>query len=147
MSAGGEEGWKQIRYEFEKVKFNGAWASYKFADMMKHVHGFDITANDIGVGGNGKSAGPVVGMTILTERTWQECATNIKLQKALLEESIQNGVNFNGLDQLETSLCDYNSLYKGKFYAGHDIDKQMEDLRYADASFWEARSMVMPSEY
>tara|TARA_Y100000593_G_scaffold95131_1_gene200555 strand:- start:77717 stop:78631 length:915 start_codon:yes stop_codon:yes gene_type:complete len=143
----GEEGWESLRKGFEKVKFNGPWASYKFADLMKHVHEFDITANDIGVGGGSKSAGPVVGMSIITERGWEECARDVGLQKKLLSESILNGVPFDGLDQMETALCDFNSLYKGKFYVGHDIDKQMEDLKYACATFWEARRKVIPQEY
>ena len=48
---------------------------------------------------------------------------------------------------METSLCDFNSLYKGRYYAGHDIDMQMERLAYCDASLWEARASAIPQEY
>ena len=147
IGRGGEEGWSSLRSEFEVVKFNGPWASYKWADLMKHVHSCQITANDIGVGGGSATAGPVPGMVKLTGRAWQECARDISLQKALLHISKQAGVAFDGLDQLETALCDFNSLHKGKYYSGHDIDHQMDQLSHSSASLWEARSRAIPSQY
>jgi hypothetical protein len=146
-SQGGERGWADARKQFESIKFNGPWASYKWADLLKQVHDYPITASDIGVGGGSKSAGPVAGMEKLTGRPWKECAEDIGLQKELYRVSIRAGVPFNGLDQLETALCDFNSLYKGRYYPGHDIDMQMEHLAYCDASLWEARAKAIPLEY
>ena len=31
-------------------------------------------------------------------------------------------------DELETILCNFNSLSKGRYYVGHDIDEQLEHL-------------------
>ena len=146
-SQGGESGWDAARSQFERVKFNGPWASYKWADLLKQVHNYPITASNIGVGGGSKSAGPVAGMEKLTGRAWQECAEDVDLQRRLYSASVEAGVGFNGLDQMETSLCDFNSLYKGRYYAGHDIDMQMERLAYCDASLWEARASAIPQEY
>ena len=144
---GGESGWSSLRSEFEMVKFNGPWASYKWADLMKHVHSCPITANDIGVGGGSATAGPVPGMVKLTGRTWQECARDVPLQKALLYACKNAGVGFDGLDQLETALCDFNSMHKGKYYSGHDIDHQMEQLSHSSASLWEARERAIPEQF
>lgn len=147
VSVGGEEGWYNLRQAFEKVKFNGPWASYKFADIVKNVHKYPITANDIGVGGGSETAGPIPGMVKLTGKNWKECARDIALQKGLLDYSISMGVPFNGLDQLETALCDFNSLYKGKYYSGHDIDHQMDQLKNSGASLWEARGGAIPTNF
>ena len=143
----GEAGWRRVREAFELVPFNGPWASYKWADLLKHVHDYKITANDIGVGGGGKNAGPIPGMVKLTGIEWRVCAKNKRLQKALLKLSIDHGVPFDGLDQLETALCDFNSLTKGKYYVGHDIDMQMEQLSHSTASLWEARAEAIPDNY
>lgn len=143
----GEQGWADARQAFEQFRFNGPWASYKWADLLKHVHGYDITADDIGVGGKGKAAGPIPGMVILTGKHWRECAEDVALQKRLLDECVMRGVPFDGLDQLETALCDFNSLYRGRYYVGHDIDMQMEHLKQSSAGLWEARARAFPACY
>jgi len=65
----------------------------------------------------------------------------------LLDECRDLGVPFAGLDQLETSLCDVNSLRKGHYYVGHDIDLMMKHLSGAGENFWTARRKVIPGEY
>ena len=147
ISPYGEHGWERVRKEFEKIKYNGSWASYKWADLLKHVHGYNITANDIGVGGGSATAGPVPGMVKLTGYDWRKCAVRVDIQKALMSICIREGVPFDGLDQLETALCDFNSLIKGKYYVGHDIDMQMEQMSHSKASLWEARGNAIPDNY
>lgn len=152
--SGGVEGWDSFREEFQKIPHAGPWTSYKFADLLAHVHDFPITASDLGVGGGSETAGPIPGMTRLTGRSWKECATSLSLQRDLLGDSMAAKVAFTGLDQLETALCDFNSLCKGNYYCGHDIDLQMEHLPARQASipfqsevvetspFWKARERV-----
>ena len=144
---GGTTGWTGSRQAFESLVQCGPWASYKWADLMKHTLGFDIEASDIGVGGRGKKAGPIPGMVWLTGLDWRQCANDVASQNELLEICQGRGVPFAGLDQLETSLCDLNSMVKGKYYVGHDIDMMMKQLEYAGPMFWEARSRVMKAEH
>jgi len=144
----GEQGWQRARETLQKVPWLGPWASYKWADLLKHVHGFPITAADIGVGGASETAGPIPGMVRLTGLNWRECATNVQQQKRLFARARDAGVPLDGLDQLETTLCDFNSLCKGGYYVGHDIDAQMEHLKAApEAGLWEARQAAFPSRY
>lgn len=145
----GEEGWDGVRSEFQRVKYAGPWSSYKLADLLAHVHDFPITASDLGIGGASETAGPIPGMVILTGYDWKKCATDISVQRELLAHSRSRGVPFSGLDQLETCLCDFNSLSKGRYYVGHDIDQQMEHLRSASAAedFWTARRKAFPARY
>jgi len=63
---GGEAGWTRARLAFEALPFCGPWASYKWADLLKHTLDEPIDAPDIGVGGRGKTAGPIPGMEWLT---------------------------------------------------------------------------------
>lgn len=146
---GGEEGWRRLRAEWSELPWGGPWSSYKFADLLAHVHCFRITADDIGVGGGSETAGPIPGMVALTGANWQDCAKDSGLQRALLSESLAAGVPFAGLDQLETALCDFNSLRKGRYYVGHDIDQQMEALKLGgcSATWWEARARKLRQEY
>lgn len=144
---GPERGWLHLRNEFEGVTGAGPWASYKLADLLKHTHGYPIAAPDIGVGGKGQSAGPIPGMVKLTGLDWKECASNVRAQRDLLARAIDAGVPFKGLDQLETALCDFNSLTEGRYYVGHDIDMNMEQLNgVASPKLWEARR-VFPDVY
>ena len=147
IGQGGKLGWEGARQAFQALPHGGNWSSYKWADLLKHVHGYPITANDIGVGGGSATAGPVPGMVRLTGEDWRRCATDLGLQQELHDECVRRGVPFNGLDQLETALCDYNSLCKGSYYVGNDIDLQMDYLKAMGAPWWEARAASFPAPY
>lgn len=135
---GGEAGWDRVRVDFQRITGNGPWASYKWADILRNVHDFPIVASDIGAGGGSKTAGPIPGMVRLTGQPWQICATDALLQRSLLHQAQAAGVPFRGLDQLETCLCDFNTLCKGNYYTGHDIDAMMTGLKPGSA-VWAAR--------
>lgn len=147
IGRGGEQGWKKLRLAFQQVPHGGNWSSYKWADLLKNVHHLPITADDIGVGGGGPTAGPVPGMVRLTNKPWKECAENVLLQRQLMLDCVSKGVPFDGLDQLETALCDFNSLCKGTYYVGHDIDQQMDQLANLGPEWWAARQQVFPRQY
>lgn len=147
---GGERGWILTRWAMEAFPYCGPWAGYKWADLLKHVHDFPITASDLGVGGGSQTAGPIPGMVSLYEAIeWHRCAEDRGLQMELLGRSKAEGVPFNGLDQLETSLCDFNSLRKGRYYVGHDIDAQQEQLQKIGAPdiWWVARAQAFSGRY
>lgn len=145
VGAGGEGGWLALRREVLSLPYGGPWTAYKLADLLKHVHEVPIEAPDIGVGGNGETSGPVPGLVALTGLNWRRCASDVALQRSVLQRARAEGVPLNGLDQLETALCDFNSLLKGTYYVGHDIDVQMEHLPPV-AGLWEARA-VFPDAY
>jgi hypothetical protein len=145
--SGGKTGWSAMRGAFQDFPYGGNWSSYKWVDLLKHVHSYPITADDIGVGGGGATAGPIPGMVRVTGCDWKRCAQDIVLQQELHDECVRRGVPFNGLDQLETALCDFNSLCKGSYYVGHDIDHQMEQFKEMGPVWWEARVACFPTRY
>lgn len=147
VGAGGKPGWQAVRFAFQQIPYGGNWSSYKWADLLKSVLGYGITANDIGVGGGGETAGPVPGMVRITGRNWQQVATDIGLQQAVHDAAVERGVPFNGLDQLETACCDFNSMCKGGYYVGHDIDVQQEHLAHCSDTLKQARLASFPQQY
>jgi hypothetical protein len=144
----GEDGWNNARDAMRSLPWGGNWSAYKWADLLAATHDVALTAPDFGVGGGGATAGPIPGMVILTGHPWEKCAKDIDLQRDLYERCVKAGVPFKGMDQVETSLCDFNSLCKGRFYVGHDVDSQMEHFKKGGVPplFWEARSAI-PDEY
>lgn len=136
----GPLGWRYARQAFEGLRGAGPWASYKWADLLLNVVGVPILADEIGIGGGGKTAGPIPGLAYVTGEPLNECIWDPNVWRTLFNQCLMLGVPFQGVDQLETSLCDFNSLVKGRYYVGHDIDMQMEQLKGCHNKFWEARA-------
>ncbi len=139
--------WKEIESAYQLAKHTGTWSSYKFADLCKYTLDLKITSPDLGLGGKGKNAGPIPGLSLLTGKPWEMCATDFVLQKRFYNKCVLEGVRFNGLEELETCLCDFNSMFKGGYYTGHDIDKQMDDLLDASPDLWKARSNSFSTQF
>ena len=144
-----KKGWTMVREWYEDaLPFTGPWSSYKFADLMRNVHGVDITAPDFGVGGGGKIAGPVAGLVALTGRDLKECATNLDMHRELYKIAKEE-VDYDGMEEMETCLCDFNSAMHGRYYIGHDIDQMQAQLIGAGASrtMYKARGLVINELY
>lgn len=125
----GTKGWSWIREDFEQVKFNGGWASYKWADLMKNVCGFDISAPNIG-GEKSDNHSPVKSLTLLMQEfdpkiVYKECQAP-ELQKVFYDYCKDGGATFEGLEEMETSLCDFYNFERGRYYVGKDIDEMLE---------------------
>jgi hypothetical protein len=147
VALGGMVGWKSMYNAVQQIPGNGSWAAFKWCDLCKNVLGYDITSPDIGLGGGGKVVGPVPGLSRLTGRAPEICAVDFHLQKIFYLYCSQKCIPFDGLEELETSLCDFNSMVKGGYYVGHDIDKQMEDIAGLPNIYWDARRECFPREY
>ncbi len=141
---GGEEGWQRLREAVSQIPYHGPWSSYKFCDMAKFVHLYPITAPDIG-NKPGSTAGPIAGLTTLTGMDWRKCADDNQLHRDLLLMMHDRDVPMIGLDHLESMLCDYQSLTNARYYVGHDIDRDQDQLMTAPKgndhanTLWEAR--------
>jgi len=134
--------WTYVRDEYSNIKYGGTWSSYKFADLLKWVHGVKITAPDFGVGGGGEKAGPIAGMSLLTGYDRKDCL-NADLQNELYDLCVDRmEYPFEGMDQCETCLCDFNSMADGRYYTGHDIDQQQAVVKTANSVYLSARREV-----
>jgi hypothetical protein len=147
VGRGDKAGWDGVRTQFQSIPYGGPWSSYKWADLLKSVHRYPITASDIGVGGGGETAGPVPGLVRLTGLPWKRVSTDVELQQAVHDAAVARGVPFNGLDMLETACCDFNSLCKGSYYVGHDVDVQQEYLANCSEGLKAARMKTFAPQY
>lgn len=144
-----KERWEAIYNDFKGVKNNGTWAAYKWCDLVKNVLGFPVTAPDIGVGGGGETAGPVPGLVRLTGEDWKRCAYDRKFQEDFYQFCRSEGFDWDGLEEMETALCDFNTHSKGHYYVGHDIDLMMNQIAGipGENDYWLARERGFPRKY
>lgn len=132
--------WAIARAALQTVPGGGPWASYKWADLLKNVLGLPLLADSVG-----ENPSPLRAMSTLTGFPAAECASNLARQRGLLQAVVGRGVALGGLDQLETCLCDFNSLTKGHYYTGHDIDSMMGQLG-PGSPLWATRARVFRAD-
>ena len=149
---GGPEGWARVRAAYSILPYTGPWSSYKWCDMMKFVHKYPITAPDIG-NKPGGTAGPIAGLSSLTGLSWEECAGDFRIHDYLYDfVTGELGMPLHGMDQLESCLCDYQSIINGRYYCGHDIDRDLAQLQKYDENevtkyFYKARDKIFDHRY
>lgn len=143
---GGMQGWRTLREAFEECPYAGGWASYKLADLLAYTHGHDITADDMGTGSGSDVRGPLAGIQLVTNLEGAaEVLNSIETQFAFYDYCRTNGIPFQGIEQMETCLCNYTSTTRGWYYMGSDLDDMMEQLDGVDPVFWEARHEFYPN--
>lgn len=141
--------WDSCRHAFSTVWGNGPWATYKWADLMVNVHGVNLKATDIGAtASNWSRHAPTKCLFRLTNGRFpqRQLATDSMLQKSIFQALNEAGGNWSGIDQFETSLCDFGSALAGRYYVGHDIDLLMEGLP-EESAFWEHRKSAHPEAF
>ena len=124
-----EAGWSAVNEALVTVWGNGRWAAYKTAEMLWKVNGLPIRATDMG---HQHSSGPRHGLELLYPYAPQgntpgEIVQLNILSDQLLRELKRRGYRA-GVEEAETSLCDYHSYRKGNYYVGHDIDQMLAQL-------------------
>jgi hypothetical protein len=50
------------------------------------------------------------------------------------------------MEEFESILCNYLSLYKKSYYVGRDIDRQIPMMEGLDWRWWNARERYFPEE-
>lgn len=140
--------WESIYRQAALPWGNGRWACYKLCELLQEVHGWRISAPDMG---NEGSTGPVKGLEDLygslpTVAEQDAAAADLRTRLAATGVSLS-------WSQLETVLCDFHSMRNGHYYVGHDIDLMQEQLERAEVSepirrlIYEARREALPNEY
>jgi len=144
--------WELTQDKLLSIWGNGRWASYKTGEVLWKVNEYNLEATDMG---HAHSSGPRKGLELLfpSVPTGNSALEVKKLN--MLSEKLVRFMNDKGykatIETAETSLCDFNSFYKGKYYTGIDIDHMQEDLLkvpsiYTDLAF-ESRKKYIPNEY
>lgn len=152
------ENWRLLTERLQTLWGNGRWAAYKHCEILMKVHDLPLAAPDMG---NQFSSGPREGLAFFYDvPEGQDAATirlldrmGLHLQRLLRREY---GVDL-AIEELETILCNWKSLKKGKYYVGHDIDEFQEQIAKGDHDGWlpvrareslyHARRVALPHHY
>lgn len=151
------QNWRVLNERLQAIWGNGRWAAYKHCEILRRVHGLPVEAPDMG---HRHSSGPREGLETLygpLEGQGEAViavldARGRDLQKRLKEAGLRADI-----EELETILCNWKSLLKGKYYVGHDIDEMQEQLVQAEErgiltpdfamDIWNARALALPAHY
>lgn len=128
---------------WQRVKGNGRWSAFKIAEILRRVHGLNIIAPDMRLK---FCTGPLEGLRWLMPSGVDDDAR---------AEVVRREVRRRGLhvdwEHLETVLCDFNSMRKGHYYVGHDIDLMLEQANTAPGwlrnDLMDARASSLPASY
>ena len=148
------EDWHILRKAFEEVAYNGRWASYKLAKMFRKLHDLPVVVPDLG---HKNSSGPRQGLGLLFSDLpegndpW-DLATLDEVSTRLHERLKSDGLDID-LGTLETILCNFAGLYKGRFYVGRNIDRMQSQVldspvrSSVEKDIFEAREKVLARGY
>jgi len=128
----------------------GRWAAFKWLDLLQHVLDYPIAPPDMRLA---DCTGPREALEALyPERLPADYAQSRMPARVailnLLAAELREGLETVGMpvtwDVLETILCNFFSMTKGKYYCGHDIDEHLHDVvEGARVDIWlNARSAV-----
>lgn len=146
------ESWNRIEEELLKPWGNGRWASFKTAEILQKVHDYPIQAPNMA---HAHSSGPRKGLELLFPdapkgNSPADVATLDRMSDEVLDRLAAEGV-WASMETAETSLCDFHSMVKGRYYVGHDTDAMLVSLSEVPSGLsalaMEARRATLPNEY
>lgn len=143
----GVEGWAELTDRIMAVHGNGRWAAYKLCELSQKTLGTKIHAPDAG---HAYSTGPRKGLALLTRIPSGNTDADIaKLDS--ITESLRKRLDEPDVAQVETSLCDFHSAVKGRYYIGKDIDEQLHQVHQVPSDLvplvYQARLKAFPHTY
>lgn len=147
-----EDAWTQVQHRAGKIPGNGRWASFKTTELIKEVVGLDLAAPDMQ---HAHSSGPRHGLELLHEDLPSgngpaAVAFLDKVSAQLVDEMRMHALKVS-VETAETSLCDFHSMTRGRYYPGHDIDQMQLQLDAVPSDMadraWYARRRVLPEAY
>ncbi len=119
---------------------NGRWAAYKASELLswslRSYHPATARAWMPDNMGHAHSSGPRVGLTLLSKASVPKGHSALDVRRldalsALLVEYLQSLDVTATMATVETTLCDFGSMVKGRYYPGHDIHQMAEQVRRA----------------
>lgn len=148
------ENWTTLQKTLQRVKHNGRWAAYKTGELLQKVHNFPVEPTDMGMAfstgprwGLAQFYGPVAGND-------REAIEYLDTQAEMLNLYLMSEYGLDlGIEELETVLCDFHSMMRGRYYVGKDIDEMQsqifaqETLNMRLHALWRARAVALPERY
>lgn len=144
--------WARMELLLQTIWGNGRWATYKTSEMLMKVNDVPLQATDMG---HKNGSGSRHGLKLLfpeapTGNSAREIALLDRLSQTLVDKLRAEGAPAT-LETAETSLCDFHSMLKGRYYVGHDIDAMLSQLQAVRSPLTEvalqARKETLPHRY
>ena len=131
--------WGLLTETLRSVWGNGRWSVYTLGELYQKVNKLPVLPTDIM---NDGSSGPRTGLCYLHDCELDDIRKLDKLADRLflcawprLKTKIPYlARNHYDFGMMESQLCDFNSLRKGRYYVGRDIDRDQERLRAAEVA-------------
>ncbi|PRQ11730.1 hypothetical protein C1Y63_04800 [Corynebacterium sp. 13CS0277] len=144
----GTRGWQEMMNRALAVWGNGRYFAYKVAEMSACCLGTPINAPDACHDG---SSGPRKGLQdIYGPQPKDNTPETIRHLDALTEQ-LRAAAGQPDVARIETSLCNFHSAHKGRYYIGQEIDEQLEQLTAVPSPLTEValnvRRNTFPHEY
>ncbi len=113
---------------------NGRWAAFKWAELLKKVHGFPLAAPDMCLE---HCSGPREGLRMVFGLPDTLKVAELNQWAERLRTSLAyEGLVIEDWEELETVLCNWHSYRLGKYKVGHDIHEQYEATEKAFREGW-----------
>ena len=120
--------WVTVQQRVQEAWGNGRWASYKVGELLAEVCDLPVTATDAG---HAWSSGPRKGLALLyptVDGNGRKAVATLDAQTDDLAARLEAAGIDARVERVETHLCDFHSLVKGRYYVGHDIDLMWEQI-------------------
>jgi len=141
----GHRGWEQARRAVDDLPHTGPWSSYRWAGICSVMLDLPIEAPNLGTGGESKTAGPMAALRALTGKDHEECKTPA-LQRAVWTRLAElSEFALPRMEHLETCLCDFSRMLRGRYYVTAFIDSKMDEITDAESVLWAARRRAFPA--
>lgn len=158
-----EDNYKTLQKVCGDIPHNGLWAVHKHIDLLKNVAGLNIEFTDWMAKGR-KFGGSQFFYDLSFQKTHEKVKplinnkdfiTNLEEWAKVVTEILQEEMPEIrvGLDVSETFACGFNAWYRGKYYLGGDIDKNLSFVLGAkgycektDKIYYELRKRTMPND-
>ena len=143
-----QDNYEALWVRMQTIPHIGRWAAFKWLDLVQHVLEVPVEAPDMRLA---YCSGPrhALEELYLGARTDRQDPAYITYLNQL-GEHLQAHCAAAGLplswDLLETVLCNYHSLSRGRYYVGHDIDEHLENTLHGlgeQAPWLAARRQVL----
>jgi hypothetical protein len=147
-----QQSWSNLQSVLTAPWGNGRWAAYKTSEMLWKVNNYRLQATDMG---HEYSSGPREGLKLIfPDAPTGNSPEEVQYLDALgdlLVEKLRAGGAVASVETAETSLCDFHSMIKGRYYTGIDIDHMQEQLLEVPSGLTEkaflARKAALPNKY
>lgn len=132
------EDWGALTHNVGSIWGNGRWSTYTTSELYQKVGKVPVLPRDImNDGSTGPRTGlcylyglkPPLGLDVvpaldrLAHQTFRLAGRRLKTRIPYLQAGHYD------MGMLESALCDFNSLRKGRYYVGRDVDRDLDRLR------------------